>query len=126
MSKFLQKILIYFTLMVVKVSSYLFIKNPLHIFEFITKVKNKFNFKEVYISDYFLEETQQFSENTGDQLSVENIANYNATEENISSNNKKISEETISLSITEKLKHGVDYASSILNSANEWLKEMIL
>ena len=112
--------------MVVKVSSYLFIKNPLHIFEFITKVKNKFNFKEVYISDYFLEETQQFSENTGDQLSVENIANYNATEENISSNNKKISEETISLSITEKLKHGVDYASSILNSANEWLKEMIL
>ncbi len=75
------------------------------------------------MSDYFLEEAQQVSEKTDDQLSVENIANYNAIEKNTSSNNKKISEETISLSITEKLKHGVDYASSILNSANEWLKE---
>jgi hypothetical protein len=75
------------------------------------------------MSDYFLEEAQQVSEKTDDQLSIENIANYNAIKENTSSNNKKISEETISLSITEKLKHGVDYASSILNSANEWLKE---
>ena len=75
------------------------------------------------MSDYFLEEAQQVSEKTDDLLSVENLANYNAIEKNTSSNNKKISKETISLSITEKLKHGVDYASSILNSVNEWLKE---
>ena len=68
------------------------------------------------MSDYFLEEVQQVSEKTDDLLSVENVANYNAIEENISSDNKKTSEKAISLSITESLKNGIDYASSVLSS----------
>jgi hypothetical protein len=89
----------------------------------LLRLKNKLKFKGVPMSDYFLEETQQVSESTDNLLSVENIASSNAIEENISNDNKKINEETTNFSITDSLKNGVDYASSILNSANEWLKE---
>jgi len=41
----------------------------------------------------------------------------------MSSENRKIIEETTNFSITDSLKNGVDYASSILNSGNKWLKE---
>ena len=75
------------------------------------------------MTDNYLEETQLFSEKTDDLLSIENVANYNAMEENISSDNKKTSEKAISLSITESLKNGIDSASSALSSLNEWLKE---
>ena len=75
------------------------------------------------MTDYFLEEIPYISENSNDQLSIENIASGEILGERLSNISEvdKADKDQSSLFIIEQAKQVISYISSTAKSTNEWI-----